>query len=94
MGVATIFEKSAFYRVLRQPRDAWRDWSEQDVISLNQRLYDPTAYSGGAIKITRREYRALPELNRRVMSNMKGALLYPFLAWVEGRGLYPLRKTG
>jgi hypothetical protein len=60
---------------------------EQDILSLSQRLYDPAAYSGGIIKITKREYRALPELNRRVMASTPSAILYPIHAWVEVRGV-------
>jgi hypothetical protein len=63
------------------------------MVSLSRRLYDPAAISGGIIKITKRECRALPEYNRRFIATRKGALLYPFLAWVEGCGLRHLRKA-
>ena len=69
-------------------------YRERDVVSLGQRLYDPAASSGGVLKLTARECRALPELNRRTTESMPKAILYPFVAWVEGRGLRPLRKAG
>jgi hypothetical protein len=71
----------------------WRGWDERDVVSLSRRLYDPAAFSGGILKITKREYRALAVYNRRFIASRKGALLYPFLAWVEGNGLRPLRRA-
>jgi hypothetical protein len=62
-------------------------------MSLSQRLYDPAASSGGVLKLTKRECRALVEFNRRVAEEIPDALLYPFMAWVEGSGLQPLRKA-
>jgi hypothetical protein len=72
----------------------WRGWNEQDLVRLGQRLDDPAAYSGGILKLTAREYRALPEFNRRVMANKPRAVFHPVLAWVEGRGLRLLRRAG
>ena len=74
-------------RLRRIARDLLRGWSEQDFLSLSERLYDPAAYSGGMIKIKKREYCALSELNRRVMASDPKAILYPIHAWVEGRGI-------
>ena len=97
MGLVRMLAERDFPAIVRASLAGMRvltqGWDERDVISLSQRLYDPVAFSGGIIRITRRECRALPELNRRVMASTKGALLYPFLAWVEGRGLYPLRRA-
>ena len=71
----------------------WRGWDERDIVSLSRRLYEPAAFSGGIIKITKREYRALAVYNRRFITSRKGALLCPFLAWVDGYGLRPLRRA-
>jgi hypothetical protein len=88
-------------RIIRKPSvsaidtglfDFLRCWDERD--TLNRKLYDASAHSGGILKISQRGAQALPEHNSRVMANMKGALLFPFLAWVEGRGLRHLRKAG
>ena len=91
MGVRRVIAERDFRAIAPRLREiAWeflRGWGERDIISLSQRLYDPGAYSGGILKITKREYRALPELNRRVMASTPNALLYPFYAWVEGRGV-------
>ena len=97
MGIRGVFAERDFRAIVaRLRRIAWeflRGWGEQDIISLSQRLYDPVAYSGGILKIAKREYRALPELNRRVMANTPNAMLYPFHAWVEGRGLRHSRRA-
>lgn len=66
----------------------WRGWDEQDIVRLSQRPHDPAAYSGGILKITEREYRALPERNRRVVASKGRVTVSPLLVWVEGRGLF------
>jgi hypothetical protein len=86
MGIRRIIAERDFRAIVAR-------WGEQDIISLSQRLYDPDAYSGGILKITKREYRALPELNRRVTATTPNAMLYPFNAWVEGRGLHHARRA-
>ena len=97
MGIRRVIAERDFRTIAARLRKiAWeflRGWGERDIISLSQRLYDPGAYSGGILKITKREYRALPELNRRVMANTSNAILYPFHAWVEGRGLRHSRRA-
>jgi hypothetical protein len=72
----------------------WRGWNEQDLVRLGQSLSSPAAYSGGILKLSEREYRAWPEYNRRVIAATPGAVWHPVLAWVEGRGLRPLRRAG
>ena|ERR1700687_1508824 len=97
MGIRRIIAERSFRTTARGlRRTAWeflRGWGERDVISLSHRLYDPAAYSGGILKITKQEYHALPELNRRIMASTPNALLYPFYAWVEGRGLCHGRRA-
>jgi len=81
-------------RCIDAARNCWRGWDEQDIVRLSQRLYDPAAHSGGILTITEREYRALPEFNRRVIASKPQAVFHPLLAWVERRGLRLLRRAG
>ena len=83
-----------FRRIDRLARQAWRGWGEADVASLIRKLDDPAAYGGGGIvKITYREYRAWADLNRRMLESKLPVLRSPLLAWVEGRGLYPIIRV-
>ncbi|MGA2288470.1 hypothetical protein [Bradyrhizobium sp.] len=93
MGLRRIIQERDFFVLGRILGDWLRGWSEKDCGRLSQRLYDPAAYSGGILRITKREARALPELNRRALEGSDRAMLYPFLAWVEGRGLQWLMKA-
>lgn len=97
MGIRRIIAEGDFRAIVARPqriaREFLQGWDERDVTSLSEKLYDPTAYSGGVLKITKREYRALPELNRRVMATTPKAMLFPFHAWVEGRGLRRARRA-
>ena len=86
--------KSCLAHWINAAQNYWRGWNEQDLVRLSQRLDDPAAYSGGFLKLTEREYRALPEFNRRVMASTPRAVFHPVLAWVEGRGLRLLRRAG
>jgi hypothetical protein len=54
---------------------------------LERRLNDPAAYTDGMLKLTRRQFRALKERNRRVEVRKGTAAASPLLVWVEGRGL-------
>ena len=81
-------------RWINAARNYWRGFGEQDIVRLSRNLYDPAAYSGGILKITEREHRALPEFNRRVIASKPQAVFFPLLAWVERRGLRPLRRAG
>jgi len=75
-------------------RSFWRGWDEQDLVRLGEKLYDPAAYRGGVLGITEREYRALPEYNRRVLATTPGAVSHPLLVWVGRRGLRRSRRAG
>jgi hypothetical protein len=81
-------------RCIHAAHNYWRGWNEQDIVRLGQRLDDPAAYGGGVLKLTEREYRALPEFNRRVIAATPGAVFHSVLAWVERRGLRLLRVAG
>ena len=72
----------------------WRGWNEQDIDRLGQKLGDPAGYDGGVLRLTEREYRALPEFNRRVIAATPAAVFHSVLAWVERRGLRLLRVAG
>ena len=85
--------KSCLAHWINAAQNYWRGWNEQDIVRLSQRLDDPAAYSGGILKVTEREYRALPEFNRRVIANKPRAVFHPVLAWIEGRGLRLLRRA-
>jgi len=82
-----------FRRIDRLARRAWRGWGEADIASLTRKLDDPAFYSGGIVKITSREYRAWAELNRGMLESGLAVLRSPLLAWVEGRGLYPVIRV-
>jgi hypothetical protein len=81
-------------RWINAARSYWRGWDEQDIVRLGQRLDDPAAYGGGVLKLTAREYRAIPEFNRRVFAATPGAVFHSVLAWIERRGLRLLRVAG
>jgi hypothetical protein len=81
-------------RWITAARNRWRGWDEQDVASLSQKLVDPAVRSGVVLELTKREYRAVPEFNRRVFASIPGAVFYPLLAQVAGRGLRQLRRAG
>jgi hypothetical protein len=74
-------------------RSFWRGWDEKDLVCLRQKLHDPGAYRGGVLRLTEREYRALPEYNRRIMATTPGAVFHPLLVWVERRGLRQSRRA-
>ena len=81
-------------RLSNAARSFWRGWDEQDLVRLGEKLYDPAAYRGGVLRITEREYRALPEYNRRVLATTPGAVSHPLLVWVGRRGLRRSRRAG
>jgi hypothetical protein len=85
------------YRVFRRidelVRQIWRGWGEADIAILTRKLDDPTAYSGGIVKISAREHRAWGELGRRVVASKERTTRSPSLVWVEGRGLYPMIRV-
>jgi hypothetical protein len=72
MGIRRVIAERDFPAIAsRVRRIVWeflRGWGERDIITLSQTQYDPAAYRGGILKISKREHRALPELNRRVMA--------------------------
>jgi hypothetical protein len=72
------------YRVFRRAnvlaRQIWRGWGDADVASLTRKLDDPAAYSGGIVKISVKEYRALAELNRSIQKSKLPELRSPLLA--------------
>lgn len=71
-----------------------RGFDENDLGRLRNKLYDPAAFSGGILPMTRRELNALPEINEFVMESAQGrAMLYEFLANIEGKGLRFLRRA-
>jgi len=74
-------------------RQPWRGWDEADFASLTRKLDDPAAYSGGIVKITKREYRAWAALNRSMLESRLPVLRSPLLAWVEGHGLCPVIRV-
>jgi hypothetical protein len=90
MGVRRIVKEMDFRRAWEVARQYRPFWGELDVASLSRKLDNPHYYSGGIISITVKEYRAWPELNRRIMAGNKRALRSALLAWVAGRGLYPV----
>lgn len=69
-------------------RDFWRGWKDSDVNDLSRKLDDSNFYDGGIVRITNREFKAWPELDRRIMANDKRPTRASLLAWVEGRGLH------
>jgi len=70
-----------------------RGWSEDDIELLEKRLDDPAAYSGGIVKMTKRQFRALEERNRRIAQTERALKISPLLVWVEGRGLFAAVRT-
>lgn len=90
MGVRRVVEERDFRRVWEIIRLYRPWWTELDVASLSRKLDNPHYYSGGIVSITAREHRAWPELNRRIAASSKRTLRAPLLAWVDGRGLYPV----
>ena len=85
MGLRSIIADRDFRRVAASVRDIWRGWSEADKAMLERKLRDPGGHwSGGILKLTARECRALVELNQRAA---RGAVASPLLVWVEGLGL-------
>jgi len=94
MGIRRIVGELDFRRAWHVARSYRPWWGELDVASLSRKLDDPGFYSGGGIvRITAKEHRAWPELNRRLMASNKRALRSPLLAWVDGRGLYPVIRV-
>jgi hypothetical protein len=81
-------------RLSNAARSFWRGWDEQDIVRLGEKLYDPAAYRGGVLRITEREYRALPEYNRRILATTPGAVSHPLLVWVGRRGLRQSHRAG
>jgi len=90
MGPRRIVKELDFRRAWDIVRTYRPWWTEADIASLSGKLDNPHYYSGGIVNITAREHRAWPELNRRIMAGNKRALRSPLLAWVAGRGLYPV----
>ena len=68
-------------------RSYCRGWDEGDIESLQERMADPTSYSGGILKLSMRQFRALQERNRRIDQRKRAATASPLLVWIEGRGL-------
>lgn len=93
MGARRIVKELDIRRAMEVARSFWRGWSESDLGSLSRKLDEPAYYSGGIVNITAKEHRAWPELNRRVTASNKRALRAPLLAWVAGRGLYPVIRV-
>jgi hypothetical protein len=69
-----------------------RGWTERDIEALEKALNDPKHYDGGIVKLTRLQFRALEERNRRVTQNKRNPKISPLLVWVKGRGLFPAIK--
>ena len=90
MGVQRIVAELDFRRAWEVVRLYRPFWGELDIASLSRKLDNAHYYSGGIISITLKEYRAWPEFNRRIVAGNKGVLRSPLLAWVGGRGLYPV----
>jgi hypothetical protein len=69
-----------------------RGWTERDIEALENALNDPRSYDGGIVKLTRLQFTALEERNRRVAENKRTLKISPLLVWVKGRGLFPAVK--
>lgn len=74
------------YRIAAQAK--WRGWDEKDIETLAEKLDDNRSYHGGLLRLTEREYRALPELNRRVAAKRQQVVTSPLIVWVQERGLF------
>jgi hypothetical protein len=68
-------------------RSCFRGWDEGDIAALQERMNDPTAYNGGILKLSERQFRALQERNRRIGQRKRAATASPLLVWIERRGL-------
>jgi hypothetical protein len=90
MGVRRVVKERDFRKAWEVARLYRPFWGELDITSLSRKLEDPRYYNGGIISITVKEYRAWPELNRRIIASHKRTLRSPLLAWVARRGLYPV----
>jgi len=93
MGVRRVIEELDFRRAWQIVRLYRPHWGELDIASLSRKLDDPRYYSGGIISITAKEHRAWQELNRRLLAGNQRAERSPLLAWVAGRGLYPVIRV-
>ena len=86
MGLLRVIVERDFRSVARHARGYWPIWRDLD--GLSKRLDDPAWwFSGGIVKVTRPQFRALPERNRRVVASKDSVTISPLLVWVEGRGL-------
>ena len=104
MGPKTVIEKRDFRNIRRHVAGYVRErrldalgylrgWrTEQDFEGLENALDDPRSYDGGIVKLSRLQFTALEERNRRVSQNKRTLKISPLLVWVEGRGLFPAVK--
>ena len=69
-----------------------RGWTQRDIETLEKALDNPGFYDGGIVKLTRLQFRALKERNRRAEQNKQTLKISPLLVWVKGRGLFPAVK--
>jgi hypothetical protein len=93
MGARRIVRELGIRRAWETVRSLRPWWDEADLASLSRKLDDPRYYNGGIVRITAKEHRAWPELNRRIMASNKRAPRSPLLAWVAGRGVYPVIRV-
>jgi hypothetical protein len=93
MGARRIVDELDFRRAWEIARAYRPWWGELNIASLSRKLDDPRYYSSGIINITAKEHRAWPELNRRIIAANKRILRSSLLAWVAGRGLYPVIRV-
>ncbi len=59
VGLQRVIAKLTFHNVAVRVRGYWLGWYERDLVSLCKTLDDPMAYSGGIVKLSKRQYRAL-----------------------------------
>jgi len=70
----------------------FRGWTERDIKALENALNNPGLYDGGIVKLTRPQFTALEERNRRVAESKRALKISPLLVWVKGRGLFAAVK--
>jgi hypothetical protein len=83
-----IYLRLCIKMAVRYWQIGWHGWADEDIQTLERTLNDSTAYDGGIIKLTQRQYCALKERNRRIVERKRDVKTSPLLAWVDGRGLF------
>jgi hypothetical protein len=75
------------WRIIWVLRERWRNWGEDDMSRLRQKLVDPNAYKDSMLMLTSPEFRALVALNTAHLAEHTDVAISPLLVLIDGYGL-------